>query len=71
MNKNLTVKVSDHAMYCTKYDHHYYIDGNNGKIPLRWMAWEAVLLVSSNHFDNSRNYLYYSKGDFFVSSEQA
>ncbi|XP_076248235.1 discoidin domain-containing receptor 2-like [Calliopsis andreniformis] len=44
VDKNLTIKVSDHAMYCTKYDHHYYIDGNNGKIPLRWMAWEAVLL---------------------------
>ncbi|KOC61458.1 Discoidin domain-containing receptor 2, partial [Habropoda laboriosa] len=41
---NLTIKVSDHAIYCAKYDHHYFIDGYNVKIPLRWMAWEAVLL---------------------------
>ncbi|XP_053970588.1 uncharacterized protein LOC128872175 isoform X1 [Hylaeus volcanicus] len=44
VGQNLTIKVSDHAMYCSKYDHHYYIDGSNAKIPLRWMAWEAVLL---------------------------
>lgn len=44
VGKNLTIKVSDHAIYCTKYDHHYYVDGSNAKIPLRWMAWEAVLL---------------------------
>ncbi|XP_076169898.1 discoidin domain-containing receptor 2-like [Ptiloglossa arizonensis] len=44
VGQNLTIKVSDHAVYCSKYDHHYYIDGCNAKIPLRWMAWEAVLL---------------------------
>ncbi|XP_076622399.1 discoidin domain-containing receptor 2-like isoform X1 [Colletes latitarsis] len=44
VDQNLTIKISDHAMYCSKYDHHYYIDGCNAKIPLRWMAWEAVLL---------------------------
>lgn len=41
---DLKIKVSDHAIYCNKYDHHYFIDGHNIKIPLRWMAWEAVLL---------------------------
>lgn len=41
---DLTIKVSDHAIYCAKYDHHYFLDGYNTKIPLRWMAWEAVLL---------------------------
>ncbi|XP_076764244.1 discoidin domain-containing receptor tyrosine kinase B [Xylocopa sonorina] len=44
VGNNLTIKVSDHAIYCDKYDHHYFIDGHNAKIPLRWMAWEAVLL---------------------------
>ncbi|XP_026671582.1 discoidin domain-containing receptor tyrosine kinase B-like [Ceratina calcarata] len=44
VDRNLTIKVSDHATYCTKYDHHYLIDGQNVKIPLRWMAWEAALL---------------------------
>lgn len=45
MNQNLSVKVSDHAIYCNKYDHVYYVDGCYRKIPLRWMAWEAVILV--------------------------
>ncbi|XP_033332108.2 discoidin domain-containing receptor 2 isoform X1 [Megalopta genalis] len=44
VGQNLTIKVSDHAMFCSKYDHHYYMDAYNGKIPLRWMAWEAVIL---------------------------
>ncbi|XP_034181268.2 discoidin domain-containing receptor 2 isoform X1 [Osmia lignaria lignaria] len=48
VSQNLTIKVSDHAMFCKKYDHHYYIDGCNAKIPLRWMAWEAVLLGKRN-----------------------
>ncbi|XP_060832815.1 discoidin domain-containing receptor 2-like isoform X1 [Bombus pascuorum] len=44
VGQDLTIKVSDHAIYCNKYDHHYFIDGHNVKVPLRWMAWEAVLL---------------------------
>ncbi|XP_012140223.1 discoidin domain-containing receptor 2-like isoform X1 [Megachile rotundata] len=44
VSQNLTIKVSDHAMFCTKYNHQYFVDGSNAKIPLRWMAWEAVLL---------------------------
>lgn len=46
VNKNLVVKVSDHAMYCSKYDAEYYVNECYAKVPLRWMAWEAVLLVS-------------------------
>ncbi|XP_012523406.1 uncharacterized protein LOC105829245 [Monomorium pharaonis] len=41
--KDLLIKVSDQAMYCSKYDSEYYIDECYAKIPLRWMAWEAVL----------------------------
>ncbi|XP_034942255.1 epithelial discoidin domain-containing receptor 1-like isoform X2 [Chelonus insularis] len=44
VSKNLTIKVSDHAMYCSKYDGEYYVNECYTKIPLRWMAWEAVLL---------------------------
>ncbi|XP_078042513.1 discoidin domain-containing receptor 2 isoform X2 [Augochlora pura] len=48
VGQNLTIKVSDHAMFCSKYDHHYYMDAYNGKIPLRWMAWEAVILSTQS-----------------------
>lgn len=52
VGKNLSIKVSDHAMYCSKYDREYYVNECYSKIPLRWMAWEAVLLVSKNTFIN-------------------
>lgn len=42
---DLLIKVSDQAMYCSKYDGEYYMDECYAKIPLRWMAWEAVLSV--------------------------
>ncbi|KAG7211120.1 hypothetical protein KM043_010446 [Ampulex compressa] len=48
VGENLTIKVSDYAMYCGKYDRQYYIDGCYAKIPLRWMAWEAALLGRQN-----------------------
>ncbi|XP_014476729.1 PREDICTED: discoidin domain-containing receptor 2-like isoform X1 [Dinoponera quadriceps] len=41
--KDLLIKVSDQAMYCNKYDGEYYVDECYAKIPLRWMAWEAVI----------------------------
>ncbi|XP_015122138.1 discoidin domain-containing receptor 2 [Diachasma alloeum] len=44
ITKNLSIKVSDHAMYSSKYDGEYYVNECYAKIPLRWMAWEAVLL---------------------------
>ncbi|XP_024936417.1 discoidin domain-containing receptor 2 isoform X2 [Cephus cinctus] len=44
VNKNLMIKVSDHAMYCSQYDQEYYVNECYTKVPLRWMAWEAVLL---------------------------
>lgn len=34
-------------MYCSKYDGEYYVDECYAKIPLRWMAWEAVISVIS------------------------
>lgn len=46
MNKKLIIKISDHALYCDKYEDEYYVNGYYAKIPLRWMSWEAVLMVS-------------------------
>ncbi|XP_044014837.1 discoidin domain-containing receptor 2-like [Aphidius gifuensis] len=48
VGKNLSIKVSDHAMYCSKYDREYYVNECYSKIPLRWMAWEAVLLAKKS-----------------------
>ncbi|XP_050311862.1 discoidin domain-containing receptor tyrosine kinase B-like isoform X2 [Anthonomus grandis grandis] len=44
IDKNYTVKVSDHAMYCDRYESEYYISDTKARLPLRWMSWEALLL---------------------------
>ncbi|XP_074028100.1 discoidin domain-containing receptor 2 isoform X2 [Leptinotarsa decemlineata] len=44
IDKNFTVKVSDHAMYCDRYENDYYISDTKARLPLRWMSWEALLL---------------------------
>ncbi|XP_025833033.1 discoidin domain-containing receptor 2-like [Agrilus planipennis] len=44
IDKAYTVKVSDHAMYCNRYDIDYYISDTKVKLPIRWMAWESLLL---------------------------
>ncbi|XP_018579387.1 discoidin domain-containing receptor 2-like, partial [Anoplophora glabripennis] len=44
IDKNFTVKVSDHAMYCERYENDYYISDTKARLPIRWMSWEALLL---------------------------
>jgi len=46
VGKNYTVKISDHAMYCGRYDTEYYVSDTKARLPIRWMAWESLLLVS-------------------------
>uniref|UniRef100_T1HCC8 Protein kinase domain-containing protein n=1 Tax=Rhodnius prolixus TaxID=13249 RepID=T1HCC8_RHOPR len=45
VGKSYHIKVSDHAMYCTKYESDYYISDTKAKLPIRWMAWESLLLL--------------------------
>ncbi|XP_069672513.1 discoidin domain-containing receptor 2-like isoform X2 [Periplaneta americana] len=42
--KNYTVKISDHAMYCGRYEADYYVSDTKARLPIRWMAWESLLL---------------------------
>ncbi|GLV42828.1 Discoidin domain receptor [Carabus blaptoides fortunei] len=44
IEKNFTVKVSDHAMYCDRYENDYYISDTKSRLPIRWMSWESLLL---------------------------
>ena len=48
---HLTIKISDLAMSCSHYSDDYYRMDGKTMLPVRWMAWESVLLVSSSHFD--------------------
>lgn len=45
IDKTFTVKVSDHAMYCDRYEPDYYISDTQCRLPIRWMSWENLLLV--------------------------
>ncbi|KAL1117262.1 hypothetical protein AAG570_004588 [Ranatra chinensis] len=44
VGKSYQIKVSDHAMYCSQYEGDYYISDTKTKLPIRWMAWESLLL---------------------------
>ncbi|XP_034231704.1 discoidin domain-containing receptor 2-like, partial [Thrips palmi] len=44
VSHHYTVKVSDHAVFCSAFDQHYYSSDTGSKLPIRWMAWESLLL---------------------------
>ncbi|PNF13897.1 hypothetical protein B7P43_G10660 [Cryptotermes secundus] len=44
VGKNYSVKISDHAMYCGRYEADYYVSDTKARLPIRWMAWESLLL---------------------------
>lgn len=67
MGKSYHIKVSDHAMYCSKYEADYYISDTKAKLPIRWMAWESLLLVSgriylSHVVSDSHNFVFIQFG---------
>lgn len=39
------VKISDFAMSRLLFNDDYYVVGGQKRLPLRWMAWESVILV--------------------------
>lgn len=61
VGKNYAVKISDHAMYCGRYEADYYVSDTKARLPIRWMAWESLLLVSILHQSNHCNVLSCSK----------
>jgi discoidin domain receptor family protein 2 len=42
-----TIKISDFGMSRSLYTNDYYRIEGRAMLPIRWMAWESVLLVSS------------------------
>ena len=47
---NCVIKISDLGMSRDRYLNDYYNLENHAVLPIRWMSWEAVLLVSNNTF---------------------
>lgn len=46
VGKHYSIKISDHAIYASKYNNDYYQVDTKARLPVRWMAWECLLLVS-------------------------
>ena len=44
---NYTIKISDFGMSRSLYSTDYYRIEGKAVLPIRWMAWESILLVSS------------------------
>ncbi|XP_060809690.1 epithelial discoidin domain-containing receptor 1-like [Amyelois transitella] len=44
VSENLHVKVSDYAMFCEEFAGDYHVLADGSRMPLRWMAWESLLL---------------------------
>ncbi|KAJ1523647.1 hypothetical protein ONE63_001490 [Megalurothrips usitatus] len=44
VGRNYQVKVSDHAVFCSEYEAEYYSSDTGSRLPIRWMAWESLLL---------------------------
>ncbi|XP_063837833.1 discoidin domain-containing receptor 2-like [Ostrinia nubilalis] len=44
VSEDLNVKVSDYAMFCEEFVSDYHVMADGTRLPLRWMAWESLLL---------------------------
>lgn len=54
------VKISDFAAFQPKYKGDYYLkeeSSSDGPLPIRWMSWEAFILVSKSfiHFQMNQH----------------
>ncbi|XP_038216846.1 discoidin domain-containing receptor 2-like isoform X2 [Zerene cesonia] len=44
VTNDLHIKVSDYAMFCDEFIGDYHIMADGTRVPLRWMAWESLLM---------------------------
>ncbi|XP_048488344.1 epithelial discoidin domain-containing receptor 1 isoform X2 [Plutella xylostella] len=44
VSEDLTVKIADYAMFCGEFVGDYHVMADGSRLPLRWMAWESLLL---------------------------
>ncbi|XP_046976674.1 epithelial discoidin domain-containing receptor 1-like [Vanessa cardui] len=44
VSDGLRIKVADYAMFCEEFIGDYHIMADGSRIPLRWMAWESLLM---------------------------
>jgi Protein tyrosine kinase. len=54
VGKGYSIKVSDFGMNRSLYAADYYCMAGRGLLPIRWMAWESVLLVCDSEYCNNK-----------------
>lgn len=52
MTKDLNVKIVDYAMFCEEFLDEYHIMVDGCRFPIRWMAWESLLMVGLSYCIN-------------------
>ncbi|KAG8230046.1 hypothetical protein J437_LFUL000882 [Ladona fulva] len=40
VGKGYSLKITDHAMYWSRFENDYYVSDTKARLPIRWMAWE-------------------------------
>lgn len=51
VGKNYTIKIADFGMSRNLYSGDYYRIQGRAVLPIRWMSWESILLVSFYIFE--------------------
>ncbi len=53
LDRHLTIKISDFGMSRNLYSSDYYRIQGRAVLPIRWMAWESILLVREREAGNA------------------
>lgn len=53
VGKNYTIKIADFGMSRNLYSGDYYRIQGRAVLPIRWMSWESILLVSFLHLERN------------------
>ena len=51
VGKSYTIKIADFGMSRNLYSSDYYRIQGRAVLPIRWMSWESILLVSTRTFN--------------------
>lgn len=54
VGKNYTIKIADFGMSRNLYRGDYYRIQGRAVLPIRWMSWESILLVSASRAGRAR-----------------
>lgn len=60
LDRRLTIKIADFGMSRNLYSSDYYRIQGRAVLPIRWMAWESILLVRELASDRTEEKIIYT-----------